>query len=232
MKLGRVEIPGVPHPLTPQCGCQIEIENAFELAIMGLTDEIDSVETILEKWLTETFVVDGKSTLAGIRSSADASEALIFHMTTWQAATRVLSSLTAELFNQTFGCKYPMLMAPQSVYTVNHKGLWRKKTICKTFTKGSESMTENFKALQQQINTLKVETQQGIQAMQMEMSTINSNLVSVTTAVLSLKSSVDNAHLTLLAQSTEIGLLWNLAEVQMARLMLRSRLVMTNDPKE
>ena len=66
MKLGRVDIPGVPHPLTPQCGRQIEIENAFELAIMGLTDEIDGVETILESWLTETFVVDGESTLAGI----------------------------------------------------------------------------------------------------------------------------------------------------------------------
>ena len=38
MKLGRVDVPGMPHPLTPQRGRQIEIENAFELAIMGLTD--------------------------------------------------------------------------------------------------------------------------------------------------------------------------------------------------
>ena len=232
MKLGRVVIPGVPHPLTPQRGRQIEIENAFELAIMGLTDEIDGVEAIIERWLTETFVVDGESTLAGIQSSPDASKALVFHMTTWEAATKVLSSTTAELFNQTFGRKYPTLVAPQSVYAINHKGLWRNKTIRETFTKGSESMTENFKTLQQQINTLKVETRQGMQAMQLEMSTINSNLASVTTAVSSLKSSIDSAHLALLAQSTEIGLSRNLAEVQTARLMLRSRLVMTSDPKE
>jgi len=232
MKLGRVDIPGVPHPLTPQCGRQIEIENAFELVIMGLTDEIDGVETILERWLTETFVVDGESTLAGIRSSPDASEALVFHMTTWQAATRVLSSTTAELFNQMFGRKYPTLVTPQSVYAVNHKGLWRNKTIRETFTKGSESMNESLKSLQQQITALKSETRQGMQAMQMEMSAISSNVASVTSAVSSLKSLVDNAHLALLAQSTEIGLLRNLADVQTARLMLRSRLVMTNDPKE
>ncbi|KIK04137.1 hypothetical protein K443DRAFT_130973 [Laccaria amethystina LaAM-08-1] len=253
MKLGRVNIPGVLHPLTPQHGRQIEIENTFELAIMGLTDEIDSVEAILERWLTETFVVDGELTFAGIWSSPDASEALIFHMTMWEAATKVLSSTTAELFNQTFGRKYPTLVAPQSVYAINHKGLWRNKTICETFAKGSESMTENFKTLQQQINMLKAETKQGIirkttfilgqtcleeviflmmQAMQLEMSTINFNLASVTTAVLSLQSSVDNAHLALLAQSTEISLSRNLAEVQTARFMLHSQLVMTNDPKE
>ena len=153
-------------------------------------------------------------------------------MTTWQAATRVLSSTTAELFNQMFGRKYPTLVAPQSVYAINHKGLWRNKTIRETFTKGLESMNESLKALQQQINTLKSETQQGMQAMQMEMSTISSNLASVTTAVSSLTSSVENANLALLAQSTEIGLSRNLVEIQTARLMLLSRLVMTNDPNE
>ena len=71
-----------------------------------------------------------------------------------------------------------------------------------------------------------------MQAMQLEMLTISSNLASVTTAVSTLKSSVDNTQLALLAQSTEIGLSRNLAEVQTARLMLPSRLVMTNDPKE
>jgi hypothetical protein len=93
-------------------------------------------------------------------------------------------------------------------------------------------MTEHFKTLQQQINTLKAETQQGMQAMQMEMSTISSNLASVTTAVSSLKNSVDSAQLALLAQSTEIGLSRNLAEVQTARLMLLSQQVMTTNPKE
>ncbi|EDR05271.1 uncharacterized protein LACBIDRAFT_329992 [Laccaria bicolor S238N-H82] len=213
MKLGRVDIPGVLHPLMPQRGRQIEIEDDFELAIMGLTDEIDSVKTILESWLIETFVVNGKSTLAGIRSSPDMSEALVFHMTTWQVATRVLSSTTAKLFNQTFGHKYPTLITPQSIYAINHKGLWRNKTIHKTFNKGSELMNESLKTLQQQINNLKLETWQGMQAMQMEMSTISSNLA-------------------LLAQSTEIGLSWNLAEVQTVRLMLHPRLVMTNNPRE
>ena len=197
---------------------------------MGLTDEIDGVEAILERWLMETFVVNSKSTLAGIQSSPDASEALVFHMTTWEVATRVLSSTTAKLFDQTFGHKYPTLVAPQSVYAINHKGLWRNKTIHKTFTKGSESMTENFKSLQQQINTLKAETQQGMQAMQLEMSTINSNLASITSAVSSLKSLVNNTHLALLSKLTKISLSWNLAEVQMVRLCLQ--LVMTNDPKE
>ena len=93
-------------------------------------------------------------------------------------------------------------------------------------------MNESLKSLQQQINALKSETWQGMQAMQMQMSTISSNVASVTSAVSSLKSLVDNAHLALLAQSTEIGLLRNLAEVQTARLMLRSRLVMTSDPRE
>jgi len=232
MKLGRVDIPGVQHPLTPQHGRQIEIENAFELAIMGLTDDIDGIETILECWLADTFMVNGESTLAGVRSSPDASEALIFHMTTWEAATKVLSSMTAELFHHTFGHKYPSLVAPQSVYTINHKGLWRNKTIRETFNKGSESMTENFKLLQQQINTLKMEMQQGMQAMQMEMSTISSNLTSITTVVSSLKSSVDSTQLALLAQSMEIGLSRNLADVQTARLMLLSKQVMTTNPKE
>lgn len=68
--------------------------------------------------------------------------------------------------------------------------------------------------------------------MQLEMSTINLNLVSITTVVSSLKLSVENAHIALLAQSTEIGLSWNLAEVQLVSLMLFSQLVMTNDPKE
>ena len=143
MELSRVDIPGVLHPLTPQRGHQIEIENTFELAIMGLTDDIDGIETILKCWLADTFTVDGESTLAGVCSSSDASKALIFHMTTWEAATKVFSVMTAELFHHTYGCKYPSLVAPQSVYAINHKGLWRNKTIHETFNKESESMTKN-----------------------------------------------------------------------------------------
>jgi len=70
---------------------------------------------------------------------------------------------------------------------------------------------------------LKMETQQGMQAMQLEMSTISSNLAGVTTAVSTLKSSVNNAQLALLTQLTEIGLSQNLAEVQTVRLMSRRR---------
>lgn len=71
-----------------------------------------------------------------------------------------------------------------------------------------------------------------MQAMQMEMSTISSNLTSITTAVSSLKSTVYSAQLALLAQSKEFGFSWNLAKVQMVRLMLLSKQVMTTNPKE
>jgi len=61
---------------------------------MGVPDDYEDMDQLLKEWITQNFLVDGESTLAGYRASPDEPEAFIFHMTTWKATKAVLSQST------------------------------------------------------------------------------------------------------------------------------------------
>jgi len=64
------KIPGIPFSVQPVRGRQVEIENAFELAITGLSDDYDqeNLHDMLREWLVDNFQLDDITTLARTRS--------------------------------------------------------------------------------------------------------------------------------------------------------------------
>lgn len=87
------KILGIPIPVLPARGRQVEIENVFELAITGLSDDydLDHLHDMLRDWLEDNFELDGVTTLASTRTVMSEPEFFIFHMTTWKATCDVLS---------------------------------------------------------------------------------------------------------------------------------------------
>ncbi|KAF8228388.1 hypothetical protein L208DRAFT_1379362 [Tricholoma matsutake] len=118
---------------------------------------------LLEAWLTDNFVSEGESTLACTRVPSYESEVFVFHMMMWDATSKVLSPAAAKLFACDFS-KYKSLVAPQSVYSVNNKGLWWWASVCEEFVKGSDSMKEGLKAMHRQINLMQKENCQNNEA--------------------------------------------------------------------
>ena len=144
---GTILVPGFTSPLKVLHGRQIKILNAFEIVIMGVADNYKNIDQLLKEWLTQTFLINGKSTLARYRTLPDKPEAFIFHMTTWKATKAVLSLSTCKLFKVDFS-KYPTLYYSHTVHEVNTTGVWKMPgSIWTDFAKGAELMNDTIKAL-------------------------------------------------------------------------------------
>ncbi len=111
------KIPGIPYSVQPVRGRQVEIENAFELAITGLSDDYDQehLHDMLRDWLIDNFESDGITSLAGTRFVESEPEIFIFHMTTWKATSDVLSDDVRERF-QNYFTAYKLMQPPQLLH--------------------------------------------------------------------------------------------------------------------
>ena len=79
-------------------GRQIEIQNPFELIVIGAMSEYEGLDNLIEQWVDEEFQLDGQSMLAGARTPPNEREALVFHMTTWAATAKILSPIYQTAF--------------------------------------------------------------------------------------------------------------------------------------
>lgn len=120
-------IPGISFSVQPVRGRQIEIENVFELAITGLSNDYDQehLHDMLRDWLVDNFEADGVTTLARTRFTASEPEIFIFHMTTWKATCEVLSDTTCDHFKTDFK-GYDMMQPPQLLHNLNTSGLGKR----------------------------------------------------------------------------------------------------------
>jgi hypothetical protein len=229
---GTVLVPGFPNPLRVARGRQIEICNAFEIVIMGVPDDYEDMDQLLKEWITQNFLVDGESTLAGYRASPDEPEAFIFHMTTWKATKAVLSQSTRKLFEADFA-KYPTLIYPRTVHEVNTTGVWKiVGNIRGDFAKGADSMNDTIKALTRRIDSMEDRNQKQHEATHLQLAAVTSTLQSVTQAVTALDNRLVSSQRAILAQSAELGLTRGLSNVRANKTAIRMKLLMGMEPEK
>ena len=186
----------------------------FEIVIMGVHDDYENIDQLLKEWLTQNFVINSKSTLAGYRTLPDELEAFIFHMTMWKATKAVLSPSTQKLFEADF-TKYPILFYPCTFHKVNTSGVWRMLgNIQSDFAEGAESVNKTIKALTRCMDMMEERNQKQHEATHLQLSTMTSTLQNITHAVMQLDNCLVNSQRAILAQSTDIGLHRNLSDIQ------------------
>ena len=150
---------------------------------MGVPDDYEDIDQLLKEWLTQNFLIDGESTLAGYRSSPDEPEAFIFHMTTWKATRAVLSPSARQLFEVDFA-KYPTIIYPRTVHEVNMTGVWKLSgNIRNDFAKGAELMNDTIKALTRHMDQMEERNQKQHEATHLQLATVTSTLQNVTQAI-------------------------------------------------
>ena len=222
------KIPGIPFSVQPVRGHQIEIENAFELVIAGLSDDYDQdhLHDMLREWLIDNFQVDDITTLAGTRFDVSEPEMFIFHMTTWKATSDVLSDSVRDQFKNNFKA-YAMMEPPQLLHNLNTSGLGRKPgSIRKDFVQGASMVTDGLDKLRHEFNAYKETNNQLHQATQLQLSTTTSTLSTLTNTVNDMESRLVNTQRAILFQSQELSLTRALTEVRSNTMSLRVNLML------
>ena len=127
---------------------QLEILNAFELAIQGI-DRHHGITELLVKFLMSTFVDDdGNPLLINYRVPDELGRnVFIFHMRDWESTNLVLSS---PAYQSEFRSRFPALSPIELLFNTNGNGVYHK-SIDHTLTKGVESVNSGFKTIEKRI---------------------------------------------------------------------------------
>jgi hypothetical protein len=228
------KIPGIPIAVQPARGRQVEINNAFELAFTGLSDDFDkeNLHEMLTDWLIESFEEDGATSLAGTRSDDAEPEMFIFHMTSWKATCEVLSESTRDRFKTEF-CTYPTMLPPQLLHQLNSSGLGRKPgSLRKDLVQGASQVTEGIDKLRQEFNAYKETNTQLHQATQLQLSVTTSTLTSLTGTVSDMENRLVNTQRAILLQSQELSLTRAMTELRSSTISLKVNLMLENDDEK
>jgi hypothetical protein len=129
---GTHTIKGFPHPLRTLPARQVEIQNVFEMIIMGVPTDYEDMDELLEEWIDKNFANDGVSAIAGTRIPPNEPETFVFHMTSWTGATKVLSAKFQEKFVDDFKKYGPLLSPPQMLFKVNSEGFYKPRGSIRT----------------------------------------------------------------------------------------------------
>lgn len=231
LSTGHHTIKGFSHPLRALPARQVEIQNIFELIIMGVPTDYENMDGLLEEWIDNTFADEGISKMAGRRTPPNEPETFVFHMTSWADTARILSAKFQEMFLDDFKKYGTSLLPPQTLFKVNSEGFYRPKGNMRTeIQKGASTIDGSIKDLQRQFNDMVQTNQQQFQATQLQFATITSSLNTVSHTISSLEDRVVNTQQALLAQAQEVSLSRNLSDTNTDILKLQTKLLFENDP--
>lgn len=225
------KIPGIPFSVQPVRGRQVEIENAFELAITGLSDDYDqeNLHDMLREWLVDNFQHDDITTLAGTRSDKSEPEMFIFHMTTWKATCEVLSDIVCERFKTDFKA-FEMMQPPQLLHSLNTSGLGRKPgSFRKDLAQGASIVTEGLDKLRREFNSYKESNSMLHQATQMQLAATTSTLSTLSNSVEGMESRLVCTQRAILFQSHELSLTRAMTDLRSNTMSLRVNLLLETD---
>jgi hypothetical protein len=184
---GSLHISGIPNRVPVVKGKQIEIKHAFELIIRGVpTSKYQGIDNMIVTWLIDNFNdSDGNPTYAGSRvpdNNLD-SESFIFHMTTWEATSQVLSKSSHASFEKMFAqFMKDDMMLPATIYEANGAPFQRrdKVNLVSEFSKGKDTFNESLKSIRQtiaeEIGEVRKEMRNGNEVLQAQM-TENTNSI-------------------------------------------------------
>ena len=231
LSTGSHTIKGFPHPLRTLPARQVEIQNIFEMIIMGVPADYENMDGLLEEWIDNTFANDGVSKMAGRRTPPSEPETFVFHMTSWTDTSKILSAKFQEMFLDDFKKYGTSLLPPQMLFKVNSDGFYRPRGNVRTeIQKGASTIDGSIKDLQRQFNDMVQTNQQQFQATQLQFATITSSLNTVTHTISSLENRVVNTQRALLAQAQEVSISRNLSDTNTDILRLQTKLLVESDP--
>lgn len=229
---GMIEkIPGIPISVQPVRGRQVEIDNVFELAVTGLSDDYDkeNLHEMLTDWLIDNFDEEGVTTLAGTRSDDSEPEMFIFHMTTWKATCEVLTESTRDRFKADFRT-YETMISPQLLHQLNTSGLGRKPgSLRKDLVQGASMVTEGIDKLRQEFNAYKETNTQLHQATQLQLTVTTSTLTTLTSTVSEMENRLVSTQRAILFQSQELSLTRALTDLRSNTISLRVKLMLEDN---
>lgn len=202
---GSLQIPGIPNHLPVFKGKQIEINHMFELIIRGVPmSKYQGVDNMIITWLIDNFNdAEGNPTYAGSRNPDDNidSESFIFHMTTWEAMSRVLSKSSRASFEKTFAqFMKDDMMLPATLYKTNSTLFQRKDKInlASEFLKGKDTFNESLKSIQKtiedEIGEVRREMRNGNEMLQAQMTANTNSILALAGSVQQLQESNANVQ--------------------------------------
>jgi hypothetical protein len=177
LSTGTHTIKGFSHPLRTLPARQVEIQNIFEMIILGVPTDYENMDVLLEEWIDNTFANDGISKMAGRRTPPNEPETFVFHMTSWSDTSKILSGKFQEMFLDDFKKYGASLLPPQMLFKVNTEGFYRPRGNVRTkIQKGASTIDGSIKDLQRQFNDMVQTNQQQFQATQLQFASITSSL--------------------------------------------------------
>jgi hypothetical protein len=229
---GTISIKGITFPLRAVRVRQIEIQNPFELVITGAPlTEYEGLDNLILTWLQDNFQNEGQPTVAGLRSPTNEPDIIVFHMTTWADTAKVLLPENQEKFLADFTKYDSTITAPTSLYEHNTKGVFKVPGNARTdIQKGANDVTNELQEIKKQMRAYERKNEERYLSTQLQLTSITSNLSTVTTTMASLEDRMVNTQRAILLQSKEIGLGKNLSDVKTNILTLQMRLLMEADP--
>jgi hypothetical protein len=206
-----LKINSLPGELLVTHARQIEIDNAFKTAIMGISS-YEGIIPHLIVWIASICAKNPDWFFVDSRVPPNEPDAFVFHMSCWKATQHVLQS--AASFTDTFYPKYKKLMAPQLVWDINNNGTWRA-SFGEVIAAGGETVNAAITSLNNKFDNLVQETRTQGTAIQGQMTTMASNFASLSSTVSSMGMQLHNNQHALLQSNRDGALRSQLSMVQL-----------------
>jgi hypothetical protein len=197
----KVSIPGLPAALKVTQGNQIEVLNAFEMAVTGLSDDYEGLDASIEIWLDENFSEDGQPTLVDSRRDPYVPNCVIFHMTTWAAMAKVLDESTADKFKDAFG-SFGNPSPPQLLTKLNADGIYRKPGLRLDFARGETTLNTALKSFEKRMQSLEESTNKHFDASDRKIDNVNKVIGHLEQSIVSLNQNLAYTKTSILAQAS------------------------------
>ncbi|KAJ7694635.1 hypothetical protein B0H17DRAFT_1199156 [Mycena rosella] len=191
---------------------QVEIHHPFELVVTGISP-YENVEQLLVRYLT-SFTDDSGDAFAGHRVPDGYRDLLVFHMTSWATARRVLAD--HDEFRRVFA-KYPKITALELVVSLNDGTVpWKASNSDKAgkFTAELEKLTHRFD---------KVECNVGVRldSTHALIANVQKTTLELTTQVTNLTTVQQHTNLALVSMQRELTLTRQRTPIEAAESSLR-----------
>ncbi|KAJ3519845.1 hypothetical protein NMY22_g13014 [Coprinellus aureogranulatus] len=212
---------------------QIEIENPYELAIVGAPDSVEGVGMILRDWLLDTYVDDDGNSLVtdSIREvTAQGVMIFVFSMIDWRSTVKVLEDSASGRFAETFSNRaFQSMVPPALLFHVNRDAIWPGKSTRQVFQKGADTANERFDMLSLEIAALRRDTAQvgaRVDAVQVQLGSIATTVTTLASSVSAIQEGQAARDTAMLIQNHKSSLMTELSQAQTNKMQLETRLLL------
>ena len=199
-------------------GRQIEVLEAFELVILGIS-EYDGISLHLADWLTNNFTESGNTCFVNSRIPDSEPDAFVFHMCDWKSTVMVLRA--KDDFISRFA-DIKSLTPPQLLWRLNGKGIW-KRDIRSDFKQGARDVQDGLTALSRKFDKLERDVKSQAEVVQRQLHTLTSNVTELSSNVGLIGSQLANNQRALLLAGQQGALRSRLANIQLQITSERAR---------